>query len=43
MDEIDARLKAERIDLQINELQHPSDTQTLKVYNMSLLYQKIIA
>ena len=43
MDEIDARLKAERIDLQINEVQHPSDTQTLKVYNMSLLSQKIIA
>ena len=37
MDEPDARLKAERIDLQIDEVQHPSDTQKLKVYNMSPL------
>ena len=43
MDEPDARLKAERIDLQIDEVQHPSDTQKLKVYNMSQLSQKIIA
>ena len=43
MDEPDARLKAERIDLQIDEVQHPSDTHKLKVYNMSPLSQKIIA
>ena len=40
MDEPDARLKAERIDLQIDEVQHPSNTQKLKVYNMSPLSQK---
>ena len=43
MNEPDARLKAERIDLQIDEVQRPSDTQKLKVYNMSPLSQKIIA
>ena len=43
MDEPDARLKEERIDLQIDEVQHPSDTQNLNVYNMSPLSQKIIA
>ena len=43
MDESDARLKAERTDLQIDEIQHPSYTQKLKVYNMSSLFQKIIA
>ena len=42
MDEPDARLKAERIDFQIVEIQHMSDTQKLKVY-MSPLFQKIIA
>ena len=34
MDELDARLKAERIDFQIDETQRPSDTQKFKVYNM---------
>ena len=43
MDEPNARLKAERIDLQIDEVSTPSDTQKLKVYNMSPLPQKIIA
>ena len=43
MDDPDARLKAERIYLQIDEVQHPSDTLQLKVYNMFLLSQKIIA
>ena len=43
MDEPDARLKEERIDLKIDEVQHPSDTQKFKVYYMSLLSQKNIA
>ena len=43
MEKPDARLKAERIDLQIDEVRHPSDTQKLKVYNMSILSQKIFA
>ena len=43
MDEPNARLKGERIDLQINEVQQSSDTQKLKVYNMSLLSKSIIA
>ena len=43
MDEPDARLKAWRIDLQIEEVQRPSDTQKLTVYNMSPLSKKIIA
>ena len=43
MDQPDARLKAERIYLQIDEVQRPSDTQKLKVYNVSPLSKKIIA
>ena len=43
MDESDARLKAERIDFQIDKVQHPSGTQKLKGYNMLPLSQKIIA
>ena len=43
MDEPDARLKAERIDFQINKVQRPSDTQKIQVYNMSPFSQNIIA
>ena len=43
MDEPDARLKAERIDLQKDKVQCPSDTKILKVYNISLLSKIIIA
>ena len=43
MDEPNARLKAERIDLQIDEVQRTPDTQKLKVYNVSPLSQKINA
>ena len=43
MDEPDARLKAERIDLQIDEVQLLSYTQKLKVYNELPLSENIIA
>ena len=43
MDQPDARLKAGRIDLQIDEVQRRYDTKQLKVYNVSPLLQKLIA
>ena len=42
MDETDARLKAKHIDIQFDPVQPPSNTQKLKLYNMSPMSQKIV-
>ena len=40
MDQLDSRLKAEKINIQIEEVQPISDIQKLKVYNVSPIYKK---
>ena len=42
MDETDARLKADHIDIQLDPVQHQSDIQKLKIYNISTKTQKVI-
>ena len=42
MDKMDARLKADRIDIQLDPVESRSDTQKLKIYNMSSRSQKLI-
>ena len=42
MDQTDARLKADHIDIQLDPVQRPSDIQKLKIYNMSSKTQKVI-
>jgi len=42
MDQTDARLKVERIDIQLDPVERPPDVQKLKIYNMSSKTQKII-
>ena len=42
MDVTDARLKADSIDIQFDSVQQTSKTQTLKLYNMSPMSQKIV-
>ena len=42
MDQTDARLKADRIDIQLDPIPSRSDTQKLKIYNMSSRSQKLI-
>ena len=42
MDQTDARIKADRIDIQLDPVERPPDVQKLKIYNMSSKTQKII-
>ena len=42
MDKTDARLKADRIDIQLDPVESRSDTQKLIIYNMSSRSQKMI-
>ena len=42
MDQTDARLKADHIDIQLDPIQRPSDIQKLKIYNNSSKTQKVI-
>lgn len=42
MDQTDARLKADHIDIQLDPVERQSDTQKLKIYNQSTLSQKIM-
>lgn len=42
MDQTDARLKADHIDIQLDPIQRPSDIQRLKIYNNSTKTQKVI-
>ena len=42
MDQTDARLKADHIDIQLDPVERPSDIQKLKIYNNTSKTQKVI-